>query len=62
MENQVISKELLNVLACPACKNAITLAKYHKEANGLECQTCNCIYPIKNGIPVMLIDEAIRDY
>ena len=51
----MISKELLDILACPACKADI------KEEDGkLVCQNpkCGLLYPIKDGIPVMLIDEA----
>lgn len=59
MENEIISKDLLEILACPACKNGISLQEYKKDEHGLKCDQCNCIYPIKDGIPVMLIDEAI---
>ncbi len=59
MNKEVISKELLEVLACPACKSDVTLVEYREETYGLKCGTCKCIYPIEDGIPVMLIDEAI---
>jgi uncharacterized protein len=61
MENEIISKELLDVLVCPACKNEVQLVEYKKDTHGLNCQSCKCTYPIKEGIPVMLIDEAIRN-
>jgi uncharacterized protein YbaR (Trm112 family) len=50
-----ISKELLNILACPKCKTSVKL-----EDNKLKCTNTNCglVYPIRNGIPVMLIEEA----
>ncbi len=51
-----IDKELLEVLACPKCKGDITLTE---DADGLICDTCRLKYPIKDDIPVMLIDEAI---
>ena len=60
--NEIISKELLNILACPECKADIELTKYkidNKEKNGLRCIKCKRIYPIKEGIPVMLVEEAI---
>lgn len=47
--------ELLKILVCPKCKGKIEL---NKAGTGLECWTCRLIYPIKDGIPVMLIDEA----
>lgn len=51
-----INKELLEILACPKCKGDIRLTK---DGSGLICDTCKLIYPIKDDIPVMLIDEAI---
>ena len=51
-----ISKELLDILACPKCKGDIRL---NDKQDGLVCSTCKLMYPIKDDIPVMLIDEAI---
>ena len=51
----MIDKELLDILACPACKGDI---KYDQENEKLICQKCKRRYPIRDGIPVMLIDEA----
>ncbi|MFQ5900129.1 MAG: Trm112 family protein [Thermodesulfobacteriota bacterium] len=51
-----IDKELLNILACPKCKGDIQLTE---KEDGLICNSCKLIYPIKDDIPVMLIDEAI---
>lgn len=59
MVKEIISEDLLEILACPACKGDIELIKYQEDQYGLKCAKCNCIYPIKDGIPVMLIDEAI---
>jgi uncharacterized protein len=50
-----ISKELLEILACPACKEAGHLTA---DGTGLKCEKCHRIYPIHDDIPVMLIDEA----
>jgi uncharacterized protein YbaR (Trm112 family) len=50
-----ISKELLEILACPLCKEAVNLTP---DGNGLKCVQCHRVYPIRDGIPVMLIDEA----
>ena len=52
-----ISKELLEILACPKCKGDIRL---NDTQDGLVCERCRLLYPIKDDIPVMLIDEAIR--
>jgi uncharacterized protein len=51
-----ISRELLEILACPKCKGNIKLTETE---DGLICERCRLRYPIKDGIPVMLIDEAI---
>ncbi|OGP65186.1 MAG: hypothetical protein A2169_09155 [Deltaproteobacteria bacterium RBG_13_47_9] len=51
-----ISKELLEILACPKCKGDIQL---NRTGEGLICKACDLFYPIKDGIPVMLIDEAL---
>ena len=50
-----ISKELLDILACPKCKGDIRL---NEEQNGLICDNCKLLYEIKDDIPIMLIDEA----
>jgi uncharacterized protein YbaR (Trm112 family) len=51
-----LSKTLLDILACPACKGDI---KYIEAQQKLECLgECKRRYPIRDGIPVMLIDEA----
>lgn len=60
MEKNTISKELLEILACPQCKTDVKLTEYRSDTYGLQCIKCKRIYPIKDGIPVMLIDEAIQ--
>lgn len=50
-----ISKELLEVLACPKCKGDLRL---NETQDGLICDACKLRYPIKEDIPIMLIDEA----
>lgn len=52
-----ISKELLEILACPQCKGEVTLSP---PGDGLVCGRCKLEYPIKDDIPIMLIDEARR--
>jgi uncharacterized protein YbaR (Trm112 family) len=51
----VIDPELLKILACPKCKEDVKLTADEK---GLKCVKCHRVYQIKDGIPVMLIDEA----
>ena len=51
----MIDAELLNILACPACKAAVVL-----EGEQIVCtnSACGLRYPVRSGIPVMLIEEA----
>jgi uncharacterized protein YbaR (Trm112 family) len=51
----MIDKELLEILACPACKADVIL---EEAAARIVCTACGRRYPIRDGIPVMLIDEA----
>ncbi|HLI33623.1 MAG TPA: Trm112 family protein [Terriglobia bacterium] len=50
-----ISQELLEILVCPVCKAAVKLTP---DGQGLKCGQCHRVYPIKDDIPVMLVDEA----
>jgi uncharacterized protein YbaR (Trm112 family) len=50
-----ISPSLLAILACPLCKADVKLTADEK---GLKCVSCHRVYPIKDDIPVMIIDEA----
>jgi len=49
----MIDKELLEILACPLCKTSVKL-----EGDRIVCSQCGRRYPIRDGIPVMLINEA----
>jgi len=49
----MIDKELLDILACPACKADVRL-----DENKIICIGCGRRYPIRDDIPVMLVDEA----
>lgn len=51
-----IAAELLQILACPKCKGDIAPAA---EGDGLACAACGVVYPIREDIPIMLIDEAV---
>jgi len=50
-----ISKELLEILVCPLCKQPVELKA---DQSGLKCVACKRVYPIRDDIPVMLVDEA----
>lgn len=50
-----MQQKLLEILACPLCKGKLVFHSNHKE---LVCRFDKLVYPIRNGIPVMLVDEA----
>ena len=50
-----VSKDLLDILACPKCKGEVYL---NENSDGLICDRCRLLYEIKDDIPIMLIDEA----
>ncbi|TMK52832.1 MAG: Trm112 family protein [Actinobacteria bacterium] len=51
-----VSQELLDILICPNCHGAIV---YDEAAQTITCQgTCKYVYPVRDDIPIMLIDEA----
>jgi hypothetical protein len=50
-----ISQDLLAILVCPECKTPVTLIA---DGCALKCATCRRVYPIRDEIPVMLLEEA----
>jgi uncharacterized protein YbaR (Trm112 family) len=50
-----LSQELLDILACPKCKGNLQL---NRAQDGLVCDACRLMYPIRDDIPIMLIEEA----
>ena len=48
-------KELIEILVCPVCKTPVRLVK---DDTALRCDSCRRVYPIRDDIPVMLVDEA----
>ncbi len=52
-----LSKELLDILVCPQCKGELVLLP---DESGLICHACRLKYPIRDDIPVMLVEEAER--
>jgi hypothetical protein len=53
----VLNKELLSILVCPACKGDLELTE---NEDGLICRACEVVYPIRDEIPIMLKEEAIK--
>jgi uncharacterized protein YbaR (Trm112 family) len=50
-----MEKTFLSILACPNCKGSLS---YQKDDQELVCPVCRLAYPIRDDIPVMLIEEA----
>jgi hypothetical protein len=50
-----LDPRLLEILICPACRGEIRPVN---EDAGLECASCGRVYPVRDGIPVLLVDEA----
>lgn len=51
----MLSKDLLEILVCPADKQPL---EYRQNPESLKCTQCHRVYPVKDDIPIMLIDEA----
>ena len=49
----MIDKQLLEILACPVCRGDVELNE-----DKIICKECSRKYPIRDGVPVMLVDEA----
>lgn len=56
MSVAMIDRDLLSILACPECKTPLAL---NEERAVLKCGTCHRVYPIRDGIPVLLKEEAV---
>ncbi len=50
-----VSPQLLAILVCPKCKGDL---EYRGAESSLVCHACKLRYPVRDGIPIMLIDEA----
>ncbi len=51
-----LNRELLAILACPTCKSGLDVTE---QEEGLLCPTCKVVYPVREEIPVMLVEEAV---
>lgn len=54
-----IPASLLEIIVCPADHGALTLSA-SPEGGALTCGSCGLVYPVRDGIPVLLVDEARR--
>ncbi|MDB4907142.1 MAG: hypothetical protein JWO05_1926 [Gemmatimonadetes bacterium] len=55
MSSMSLSPQLLAILVCPRCKGALD---YREADSVLACAACRVKYPVRDGIPIMLVDEA----
>jgi len=51
----MLSKELMEILACPKCKGSLVI---NEEKSTLECHACQLEYPVTDGIPELISDRA----
>jgi len=54
----MISQDLLDILVCPACKQPLTVKE---NGESLKCAQCRRVYPVRDNIPILLVDEAVTD-
>jgi uncharacterized protein YbaR (Trm112 family) len=51
-----VSPKLLEILVCPRCRGQL---EYREKESCLICHACSLKYPVRDDIPIMLVDEAI---
>jgi len=54
----VLTQELLNLIRCPVCKGTLD---YNQAKQTLRCAACPRTYPIRDGIPVLLVDQSVTE-
>lgn len=54
----MIPNDLLEILVCPVCKKSLVLKD---NGESLKCGECRRVYPIRDDIPILLVDEAVTD-
>ena len=54
----MIPQDLLEILVCPACKKPLVIKD---NGESLKCNACRRVYPVREDIPILLVDEAVTD-
>jgi uncharacterized protein len=54
----MISQDLLDILVCPVCKKPLVLKP---GGESLKCGECHRVYPVRDDIPILLVDEAVTE-
>lgn len=55
VDSMAISERLLEILVCPLCKAKVVLKE---DGSGLKCVACHRVYPVRDDIPIMMVDQA----
>ena len=53
----MLKQELLDLLCCPKCKGDLA---YAPEKETLTCKQCGAVYPVRDGIPIMVPEDATK--
>jgi uncharacterized protein len=54
----MIPQDLLDILVCPVCKKPLLLKE---NGESLKCVECRRVYPVRDNIPILLVDQAVTD-
>lgn len=54
------TKELLDILVCPRCHGKLEALPDVQAPEGFACSRCDCVYPVREEIPVMLVEASVR--
>ena len=55
-----LDRQLLEILRCPACRAPFADPADPADVSELSCTGCGAAYPVRNGVPILLVDEARR--
>jgi uncharacterized protein len=54
----MIPQDLLEILVCPVCKKPLAVKE---NGESLKCGQCHRVYPVRDDIPILLVDEAVTE-
>jgi uncharacterized protein YbaR (Trm112 family) len=57
----MIPQDLLDILVCPACKKPLLHKENKETGESLTCTECRRVYPVRDNIPILLVDQAGAD-
>jgi uncharacterized protein len=56
----MVPQDLLDILVCPLCKQPLVL-RTNDGGESLKCGECRRVYPVRDNIPILLVDEAVTE-